>query len=81
MPGVRQPLFANGGAGIAVSRAAMRAVLPHLQKCEAEYKWNWPGDVRVAQCLLDVNVPVTWVHTFHAENPHVIIHKQACNGM
>ena len=59
VPGVRQPLFANGGAGIAVSRAAMRAVLPHLEKCEAEYKWNWPGDVRVAQCLLDVGVPVT----------------------
>ena len=75
VPGVRQPLFANGGAGIAVSRAAMRAVLPHMAQCEREYRWNWPGDVRVAQCLLDVGVPVTWVHTFHAENPHVIIHK------
>lgn len=35
-PGVRQPLFANGGAGIAVSRAAMRLVLPHIEKCAAE---------------------------------------------
>lgn len=32
VPGVRQPLFANGGAGIAVSRAALRAVLPLLSR-------------------------------------------------
>ena len=48
---------------------------PTQARCQREYRWNWPGDVRVAQCLLDVGVPVTWVHSFHAENPHVIIHK------
>ena len=72
---MRQPLFANGGAGIAVTRAAMRAVLPHLAKCEAEYKWNWPGDIRVAQCFVDAGVKLEWVHNFHSENPHVIIEK------
>ena len=75
IPGVRQPLFANGGAGIAVSRAAIRAVLPHLAKCEADYKWNWPGDIRVAQCFVDAGVKLEWVHNFHSENPHVIIEK------
>ena len=75
IPGKRQPLFANGGAGIAVSRAAMRAVIPHLARCEQEYKWNWPGDIRVAQCFVDAGVKLEWVHTFHSENPHVIIEK------
>ena len=76
VPGVRQPLFANGGAGIAVSRGAFSAALPLFAKCEAEYKWNWPGDVRVAQCLLDAGVAVEWIRTFHAEAPGIIIHKQ-----
>ena len=49
VPGKRQPLFANGGAGIAVSRGALAAALPIFQQCEETYKWNWPGDVRVAQ--------------------------------
>ena len=76
VPGKRQPLFANGGAGIAVSRGALAAALPIFQKCEDTYKWNWPGDVRVAQCLLDAGVAVEWIHAFHAEAPGVIIHKQ-----
>ena len=76
VPGKRQPLFANGGAGIAVSRGALIAALPLLRACEAQYTWNWPGDVRVAQCLLDAGVAVEWVKTFHAEAPGVIIHKQ-----
>ena len=76
IPGKRQPLFANGGAGIAVSRGALSAALPIFAKCEDTYKWNWPGDVRVAQCLLDAGVSLTWVHSFHAEAPGVIIHKQ-----
>ena len=76
IPGKRQPLFANGGAGIAVSRGALAAALPIFAKCEETYKWNWPGDVRVAQCLLDAGVSLTWVHSFHAEAPGVIIHKQ-----
>ena len=74
--GKRQPLFANGGAGIAVSRGALVAALPLFARCEATYKWNWPGDVRVAQCLLDAGVGLTWKHAFHAEAPGVIIHKQ-----
>lgn len=76
VPGVRQPLFANGGAGIAVSRGALVAALPLFEKCEQTYKWNWPGDVRVAQCLLDAGVGVEWIRSFHAEAPGVIIHKQ-----
>ena len=76
VPGKRQPLFANGGAGIAVSRGALTAALPIFAECEATYKWNWPGDVRVAQCLLDAGVSLTWIHAFHAEAPGVIIHKQ-----
>ena len=71
MPGKRQPLFANGGAGIAVSRGALRASLSHLAECESMYTWNWPGDVRVAQCLLDAGIAVEWVRTFHAEAPGV----------
>ena len=76
VPGKRQPLFANGGAGIAVSRGALKAALPIFERCEATYKWNWPGDVRVAQCLLDAGVSVEWIKSFHAEAPGVIIHKQ-----
>ena len=76
VPGKRQPLFANGGAGIAVSRAALVAALPVFESCERTYKWNWPGDVRVAQCLLDAGVALEWIRTFHAEAPGVIIHKQ-----
>ena len=76
IPGKRQPIFANGGAGIAVSRGALIAALPIFSQCEATYKWNWPGDVRVAQCLLDAGVTLTWIHSFHAEAPGVIIHKQ-----
>lgn len=29
----------------------------------------------MGQCLLDVGVPVTWIRSFHAESPHVIVHK------
>ncbi len=76
VPGKRQPLFANGGAGIAVSRGALVAALPHFARCEAEYKWNWPGDVRVAQCLLDAGVKLEWLRNFHAEAPDVIIHEE-----
>lgn len=76
VPGKRQPLFANGGAGIAVSRAALVAALPVLADCEKTYKWNWPGDVRIAQCLLDAGVNLEWIRTFHAEAPGVIIRKQ-----
>ena len=47
-----------------------------LEACEQAYKWNWPGDVRVAQCLLDVGIAVEWIHNFPAEAPGVIIHKQ-----
>jgi hypothetical protein len=32
--------------------------------------------VRVAQCLLDAGVPLEWIHSFHAEAPGVIIHKE-----
>ena len=49
IPGKRQPTFGNGGAGIAVSRGAMRAAIGVLDTCEQAYKWNWPGDTRVAQ--------------------------------
>jgi len=56
-------LFA-GGAGIALSRAAVQKVLPLLAGCEAEYTWDWPGDVRVAQCLLDAGIEVRI-------NPHI----------
>ena len=76
IPGKRQPLFANGGAGICVSRGALVAALPVLAKCEHEYTWNWPGDVRVAQCLLDAGIKVEWIRTFHAEAPGVIVHKK-----
>ena len=76
IPGKRQPLFANGGAGICVSRGALVAALPVLAKCELEYTWNWPGDVRVAQCLVDAGIKVEWVRTFHAEAPGVIVHKK-----
>ena len=69
VPGKRQPLFGNGGAGILVSRGALAAALPIFAKCEATYKWNWPGDVRVAQCLLDAGVTLEWIHSFHAEAP------------
>lgn len=57
IPGKRQPKFANGGAGIAVSRGAFAAALPLFDGCERAYRWDWPGDVRVAQCLLDAGVP------------------------
>ena len=73
--GVRRPVFINGGAGIALSRGAIRLVMPILRKCEAEYAWDWPGDTRVAQCLADVGVGAEWVRNFHSENHRVIIEK------
>ena len=76
IPGKRQPMFANGGAGICVSRGALVAALPLFARCESDYRWNWPGDVRLAQCLLDAGIKVEWLKTFHAEAPGVIIHKQ-----
>jgi len=73
--GKRQPKFANGGAGLALSRAAVAQVLPRLAACEHAYKWNWPGDVRTAQCLLDAGVQLTWVRSFHSESPPTILEK------
>ena len=60
IPGKRQPTFGNGGAGIAVSRGAMRAAIGGLDACEQAYKWNWPGDTRVAQCLVDAGVKLEY---------------------
>ena len=54
----------------------MRRVLPHLARCEEEYKWNWPGDTRVAQCLVDAGVKLEWVRSFHSEAPTTIINKK-----
>ena len=76
--GKRQPLFANGGAGIAVSRAAMKRVLPFFARCEAEYRWNWPGDVRVAQArarshsCATMDVTATRVTPFTAPLPRAV---------
>lgn len=53
----------------------MAQVLPHLAACEHAYKWNWPGDVRTAQCLLDAGVQLTWVRSFHSESPPTILEK------
>ena len=76
IPGKRQPTFGNGGAGIAVSRGAMRAAIGVLDACEQAYKWNWPGDTRVAQCLVDAGVKLEWVRSFHSEAPTTIINKK-----
>mmetsp|Transcript_29779 Transcript_29779/g.81390 ORF Transcript_29779/g.81390 Transcript_29779/m.81390 type:complete len:454 (+) Transcript_29779:122-1483(+) len=53
----------------------MQQVLPFLAKCEVEYTWNWPGDVRLAQCLLDAGIKVQWLRTFHSEGPASIIDR------
>lgn len=73
IPGERQLAFANGGAGVALSRGALLALYPYLDECERRYSWNWPGDVRLAQCLSDASVSISWERGFHAESPQTIL--------
>ncbi|KAJ3099692.1 hypothetical protein HDU97_002861 [Phlyctochytrium planicorne] len=53
------PLFAHGGSGIVMSKAAMKIMLADLQACIIKYKDCWAGDVRVALCLRDLDIFIT----------------------
>ncbi|KAJ3034090.1 hypothetical protein HDV00_005454 [Rhizophlyctis rosea] len=67
------PLFAHGGSGILMSRAALELLTdpPHLQKCITKYRDCWAGDVRTALCLRDAGVLLTRhpAAHFHGDPP------------
>ncbi|KAJ3411057.1 hypothetical protein HDV05_002848 [Chytridiales sp. JEL 0842] len=59
------PLFAHGGSGIVMSRAAVEAVLPLMDRCIVKYKDCWAGDVRLALCFRDAGISVYTQNHMH----------------
>ncbi|KAJ3034865.1 hypothetical protein HK097_004371, partial [Rhizophlyctis rosea] len=76
------PLFAQGGSGILLSRAALKILTnpTHIQTCIEKYKSCWAGDVRVALCLRDAGVMLTREYGFNGDPPgrNFRWHKNAC---
>ncbi|KAJ3025010.1 UNVERIFIED_CONTAM: hypothetical protein HDU68_007558 [Siphonaria sp. JEL0065] len=52
------PRFAQGGAGIVISRGAMKAIASILDGCILRYKTCWAGDIRVGLCMRDAGILV-----------------------
>ncbi|KAJ3064268.1 hypothetical protein HDU98_012295, partial [Podochytrium sp. JEL0797] len=64
------PLFAQGGAGIVVSRGAMKKMVPVLDNCILKYRDCWAGDVRVALCMRDAGVLITGTGDVYQSPPN-----------
>ncbi|KAJ3076320.1 hypothetical protein HDU98_004304 [Podochytrium sp. JEL0797] len=64
------PLFAQGGAGIVISRGAMKKMVPVLDKCILKYRDCWAGDVRVALCMRDSGVLITQTDQLYQSPPN-----------
>jgi len=65
------PRVAIGGAGFAISHGLMEKLAPEVPRCSNAYTWDWPGDLRIAQCIADVGCEVEDDPHFHPENPHL----------
>ena len=50
------PLFAHGGSGIVLSKAALDKMAPIADGCNVKYASCWAGDIRTALCLRDAGV-------------------------
>jgi hypothetical protein len=67
------PLFAHGGSGIILSRAALDKVMPILDTCIKRYKPCWAGDIKTALCMRDAGILLT-------ECPNYIFNRDPPNG-
>ncbi|KAI8611228.1 hypothetical protein BC830DRAFT_677147 [Chytriomyces sp. MP71] len=65
----KAPLVAQGGAGILLSRGAMRAMADVLDACIVRYEDCWAGDIRVALCLRDANIRLKHTAGFNGWPP------------
>ncbi|KAI8826499.1 hypothetical protein BJ741DRAFT_540761 [Chytriomyces cf. hyalinus JEL632] len=63
------PHFAQGGAGIVISRGAMVAMMENIDDCIVRYKDCWAGDIRVGLCLRDSAIPIHHQVGFHGIPP------------
>jgi hypothetical protein len=63
-------LFAQGGAGIIISKGAMKRLENEWDNCIEKYRDCWAGDVRISLCLRDVGVLVTHNDGFHSNSPN-----------
>lgn len=71
--------FAQGGAGIALSRAYMKKISPHLLECNRQFNHpDFPGSMRLAFCSARLfgedewsvdDIVVPWPEGFHADPP------------
>ncbi|KAI9335704.1 hypothetical protein BDR26DRAFT_822383 [Obelidium mucronatum] len=64
------PKFAQGGAGIVISRGAMNAMSPILDKCILKYRTCWAGDIRVGLCMRDAGILAKDTQGFYGIPPN-----------
>jgi hypothetical protein len=62
--------FAHGGAGIVVSKGAMKKVLPLIDVCIPKYDSCWAGDIRWSLCMRDAGILVRHVAFFSPDAPN-----------
>ncbi|KAI8851698.1 hypothetical protein BC829DRAFT_112243 [Chytridium lagenaria] len=63
------PMFAHGGSGIVMSRAALHIMVENIDACIWKYRDCWAGDVRTALCLRDLDIYVTNTPGFWGSSP------------
>lgn len=68
-PGQYRPQIAIGGAGFAISAKLMAELVPQVPACRSRYTWDWPGDLRIAQCVSDLGYGVEDEARLHPEAP------------
>ncbi|ORY45160.1 hypothetical protein BCR33DRAFT_716492 [Rhizoclosmatium globosum] len=62
------PRFAQGGAGIVISRGALSRA--NIDACTLKYKSCWAGDIRVGLCMRDAGVLVQHREGFYGLPPN-----------
>ncbi|KNE55148.1 hypothetical protein AMAG_01071 [Allomyces macrogynus ATCC 38327] len=68
------PVFAHGGGGIVMSRAALTQMLGVADSCIVKYRDCFAGDIRLAQCMRDAGIKfhaTVAPDLFHNVAPHV----------
>ncbi|KAJ3372263.1 hypothetical protein GGF31_002121 [Allomyces arbusculus] len=68
------PVFAHGGGGIVMSRAALTQMLGVADSCIVKYRDCFAGDIRLAQCMRDAGIQfhaTVAPDLFHNVAPHV----------
>ncbi|KAJ3353889.1 hypothetical protein GGF32_002747 [Allomyces javanicus] len=68
------PVFAHGGGGIVMSRAALTQMLSVADSCMVKYRDCFAGDIRLAQCMRDAGIKfhaTVAPDLFHNVAPHV----------